>query len=52
MSDRDGLVEATLALPRLPGADSAVLCEARLGGARTELRQGVGKRAASAVPEA
>lgn len=44
VSDRDGLVEASVALPRLPGADSAVLCEGRFGAARTELRQIVGKR--------
>lgn len=51
VSDRDGLVEASLALPKLPGADSAVLCEARLGAAQTELRQIVGKHKVGAAPK-
>ena len=43
-TDAEGFVEATFEIPELDGADSALLCEARAGGAKAELRQLVGKR--------
>lgn len=52
VTDREGLIAADLALPRLPGVDSAVLCEGRYGAARAELRQIVSKGKAAAARQA
>jgi hypothetical protein len=43
-SDEQGLIEATLDIPDMPGADSAILCNATLGKHSAEFRQLVVKK--------
>jgi hypothetical protein len=43
-TDDNGCVEATFEIPDLPGADSAILCEASVGEHQAEFRQLVVKR--------
>lgn len=43
-SNGEGLVETQLEIPELPGADSAVICEARFAGGKAEVRQLVAKQ--------
>jgi hypothetical protein len=43
-ADADGYVEASFEIPELPGADSAILCEASAGGHSAEHRQLVMKK--------
>jgi hypothetical protein len=43
-ADADGYVEASFEVPELPGADSAILCQASAGGQNAEYRQLVMKK--------
>ena len=49
-SDGEGRVQATLAIPAAPGAETAVLCQAEAAGTNSELKRLVRRREEDAAP--